>query len=161
VSDDLTYRPITDADAPFLYDVYASTRQEELAPLEWDEAQKTEFLQMQFRAQHAYYQEHYGGASFQVILWNGEPAGRLYVHRRSDEIRIIDVALLPPYRGRGIGSRILRELLIEGAALGLPVRIHVERQNPALRLYERLGFRLFEDRGVYLFLERPPGPLAS
>jgi ribosomal protein S18 acetylase RimI-like enzyme len=160
VSHDLTFRPIADADAPFLYAVYASTRQEELAPLDWDAAQKTEFLTMQFRAQHTYYQEHFREAAFDVILWGGEAIGRLYVQRRPDEILIIDIALLPAYRRQGLGGRMLRDLLIEGQRAGAPVRIHVERQNPALRLYERLGFRQIEDHGVYLFMERPPGPVA-
>lgn len=158
--DDVTFRPIADADAPFLYDVYASTRQEELAPLDWTDAQKHEFLRMQFNAQHQYYQQHFGSASFDVLLWKGEPIGRLYVQRLADELHIIDIALLPAYRRLGIGGTLLRELIAEAGASNVPVRIHVEKQNPALRLYERLGFQLLEERGVYLLLERPPAPAA-
>ena len=84
----------------------------------------------------------------------GRPAaGRLYVARWSDEIRIVDIALLPDYGNRGIGTTLLRELQSEAAAAGRPLRIHVERFNPALRFYERLGFRQIEDKGVYLFME--------
>ena len=108
---------------------------------------------MQFDAQHAHYQEHYPGAAFDVILVDGQPAGRLYVAREDDEIRIVDIALLPEYRNRGIGTRLLRGLQSEAAAAGKPLSIHVERFNPALRLYERLGFRQIEDQGVYLFME--------
>jgi RimJ/RimL family protein N-acetyltransferase len=82
--------------------------------------------------------------------------GRLYVDRRTDEMRIIDIALLTEYRRQGIGSRLLREILAEGQAAGLPVRIHVERHNPALRLYYRLGFRKVGDRGVYYLIEWSP-----
>ena len=100
-----------------------------------------------------HYQEHYAGAAFDVILVDGQPAGRLYVAREEDEIRIVDIALLPEYRNRGIGTTLLRGLQSEAAAAGKPLRIHVERFNPALRLYERLGFRRSTDRGVYLFME--------
>jgi ribosomal protein S18 acetylase RimI-like enzyme len=91
-----------------------------------------------------------------VILVDGKPAGRLYVHRRPSEIRIVDIALLPKHRGNGVGTRLLEDLLAEGDGAGKSVTIHVERMNPALRLYERLGFALGEDKGVYLFLERQP-----
>jgi ribosomal protein S18 acetylase RimI-like enzyme len=122
----------------------------------WDDAQKEAFLRQQFDAQDAWWQENYVGAAFDVILVDGEPAGRLYVHRGPSEIRIVDIALLPEHRGDGVGTRLLDELLAEGDADAKSVTIHVERMNPALRLYERLGFALAEDKGVYLFLERRP-----
>ena len=68
----------------------------------------------------------------------------------------MDVALLPAYRGRGVGTQLLEQILAEGRQLNLPVTIHVERFNHALRLYERLGFRVEEDKGVYLFLKWTP-----
>jgi len=86
----------------------------------------------------------------------GAPGGRLYVHRGPSEIRVVDIALLPEYRGAGVGTSLLQDLLAEGDAAGKSVTIHVERMNPALRLYERLGFAVAEDKGVYLFLARPP-----
>jgi ribosomal protein S18 acetylase RimI-like enzyme len=121
----------------------------------WDEEQKDLFLRMQFDAQDAWWHENYAAASFDVILVDGEPAGRLYVHRGPSEIRIVDIALLPEQRGNGVGTRLLEDLLAEGDASSKSVTIHVERMNPALRLYDRLGFTLAEDKGVYLFLERP------
>ena len=119
----------------------------------WDAAQKAAFLQMQFDAQHAHYQEVFSGAAFDVILVDGQPAGRLYVNRGDDEMRIVDIALLPAYCNRGIGTWLLKELQSEAAGAGKPLRIHVERFNPALRLYQRLGFQQIVDRGVYLFME--------
>ena len=158
----LALRPIRPDDGPFLYKVYASTRLEELAPLGWSAEQQAAFLTQQFNAQHQYYHANYADADFQIILVNGQPGGRLYVDRRGDEIRIIDIALLPEYRRAGVGSRLLRDLLDEAAAGGKPVRIHVEKFNPALRLYERLGFSIVDDRGVYWFMEwSPPGARTS
>jgi ribosomal protein S18 acetylase RimI-like enzyme len=150
---DISLRPIQPEDEEFLCRVYASTRTEELAPVAWTEEEKSSFLRVQFAAQHRYYRESYTSSRFEVVLVDGQPAGRLYVARWPEELRVIDIALLPEFRRRGVGTALLRGLFEEAAAQGLPVRIHVERLNPALVLYERLGFRLLEDRGVYLFLE--------
>ncbi len=122
----------------------------------WTDAQKAEFVRQQFEAQHAWWREHYTGASFDVVWLGGEPAGRLYVDEWVKEIRIVDISLLPEHRGAGLGTRLLRGVLERGDAAGKPVSIHVERFNPALRLYERLGFRPVEDKGVYLLMSRPP-----
>ena len=146
-------RPVAPGDEEILYRIYASTRSEELAPVPWTAEQKEAFLRMQFRAQSLDYAGNYPDAAFQVILVDGTPAGRLYVDRRGDELRIIDIALLPEHRGSGIGGALLRELLAEAATAGKPVRIHVERVNPALRLYERLGFRRTGDDGIYFLME--------
>ncbi len=95
-------RPIRGRDQAFLYQVYAGTRTEELAPLPWDEAEKAAFLRMQFDAQHKYYGEQFPDARFDVVLDRGRRIGRLYVDRRAEEIRVIDIALLPECRGKGI-----------------------------------------------------------
>jgi ribosomal protein S18 acetylase RimI-like enzyme len=153
----VTLRRICAGDEGFLYRVYASTREEELAPLGWDETQKGAFLRMQFNAQHRYYQEHFPNADFQIVLAGDRPIGRLYVNRREDEITIVDIALLPEHRRCGIGSALLRAILAEADQTGKPVRIHVERFNPALHLYERLGFVKTGDTGVYFLMERASG----
>src|SRR5438876_10560354 len=95
-------------------------------------------------------------ASFDVVLVEVEPAWRLYVDGRDDEIRMVDIAMLPEHRSQGIGTSLLGELVREADAAGKSVTIHVERLNPALRLYERLGFSVAEDKGIHLFLERRP-----
>jgi ribosomal protein S18 acetylase RimI-like enzyme len=156
MSGNVELRPVAAGDRAFLCRVYASTRTEELAVVPWDDVQKEVFLRAQFDAQDRWYGEHYARASRHVVLVGGEPAGRLYVHRGADEIRIVDIALLPAHRGNGVGTSLLRDLLAEAEAAGKRLTIHVERLNPALRLYERLGFSLAEDKGVYLFLERRP-----
>lgn len=152
----VTLRPITPEDDGFLYRIYASTREDELAVVDWDDGQKKEFLEMQFTAQHAFYMEQFPQAEFRIILLDEEPIGRLYVDRREDEIRIIDIALLAEHRNKGIGSTFLNDILSEGQQEGLPVRIHVEQNNPALRLYERLGFQKIGENGIYYLMEWSP-----
>lgn len=153
----LALRPATPADAEFLYRVYASTRYEELAPAGWPPEQVEAFLRMQFRAQDTHYRTYFPDTAFDLILWAGEPAGRLYVDRRPDEIRVVDISLLPEYRGRGAGSALFAALFAEAAAAGLPVRISVEVFNPARRLYDRLGFVPIDTTGpVYHLMEWVP-----
>jgi ribosomal protein S18 acetylase RimI-like enzyme len=149
-------RPVEPQHAEVLFRVYASTRAEELSVVPWDDAQKEAFLRAQFEAQDRWYREHYDRTSFDVVLMDGEPGGRLYVRRGESEIRIVDIALLPEHRCEGIGTALLRDLLDEADADGKRLTIHAERKNPALRLYERLGFTVAEDKGVYLLLERLP-----
>jgi ribosomal protein S18 acetylase RimI-like enzyme len=156
----ITLRPIVPDDMDFLLRVYRSTREEELAMvLDWTEEMKAAFVRQQFEAQHAWYQDHYEGATFDVILVDGVPAGRLYVHQRQKEIRLVDIALLPEFRKGGLGTSILRDLMAEGEASNRPLTIHVEVYNPAMRLYERLGFRPIEERGPYLLMEWRPSQL--
>ena len=152
----LTLRPAEAADRDLLFRIYASTRDEELALTDWDDAQKSAFLNQQFTAQDTHYREHYPGAVFNLILLDGDPVGRLYLHRRPSEIRIMDIALLPPHRNRGIGTALLRDLQTEAAASAKPLTIHVEQFNPALRLYTRLGFRPIAEHGVYLLMAWRP-----
>jgi ribosomal protein S18 acetylase RimI-like enzyme len=147
-------RPIRDADGPFLRRLYASTREAEMQLVSWTDGEKVAFLDQQFEAQHRCYQKQFSAASFDVVEADGEPVGRLYVDRRVDELRIIDIALLPGWRRRGLGGALLTAILDEAEAAGKAVRIHVERNNPALRLYERLGFERREDQGLYYLMER-------
>jgi len=148
----ITLRPITPEDVPFLAAVYASTRWDELAPTGWSDEEKAIFCRRQFDAQSAHYQEHYPGAAFQVIEQDGRGIGRLYVARWEKEIRIVDISLLPEFRGTGLGTKMLRELQEEARSAGKSLTIHVERFNPALKLYQRLGFKEVEDKGVYLLM---------
>lgn len=153
---EVSLRPIREDDRELLFRVYASTREEELAQVTgWTAEQKEAFLRMQFDAQHAYYQEYYAGADFQVVELDGEPVGRLYLARWEEEHRIVDVAILPGHRGRGVGSRLLAEVIAEADAAGKPVSIHVEMNNPARRLYDRLGFVPAGEHGVYVLMRRP------
>lgn len=145
-------RPVTAHDQPFLQSLYATTREAELRLTDWTDAQKQQFVRMQFDAQQRAYFS-YADAEFFVILQDGTPAGRIYLQHRHDAILVIDVSLLPAYCGQGIGSAVLSAVFRQATEAGKRVQIHVERFNPAQRLYQRLGFRLVEDKGVYLFLE--------
>jgi ribosomal protein S18 acetylase RimI-like enzyme len=152
----VTLRPATDADRDFLFDVYASTRTEELAPVPWSDDEKDAFLRQQAEAQDAHYRGTYTDTTYSVILTGGEPAGRLYVARWEDEIRIVDIALLPEHRGNGLGTALLQELIEESEAAGKPLSIHVEQNNPARPLYDRLGFEEAGEFGVYVLMRRAP-----
>jgi len=149
----VTLRAAKPADEAFIFSLYASTRDEELAPLPWTGAQKDAFLRMQSAAQQASYRRNWAHADFQVIEVDERPAGRLYVARTRDEIRVLDISLLPQHRGAGIGSGLLAGLLSEGEASGRPVRLHVLATNRALGLYRRLGFTTVGSDGMYLALE--------
>lgn len=149
-------RPVAEDDRPFLVELYGSVREEELAALEWDDATKRAFVEQQFSAQDAHYRRNYPGASLDVIEVDGKPAGRLYVYRGRDDVRIMDIALAPPFRGRGIGTRLLTALIDEAEASGRKLSIHVELNNRARRLYEQLGFRPAGEHGVYVLMERSP-----
>ncbi len=152
---EVSLRPIREEDREHLFRVYASTREEELAQVDWSPEQKEAFLRMQFEAQHAYYQEYYAGAAFQVVELGGEPVGRLYLARWEEEHRIVDIAILPGHRGRGLGTGLLREIIAEADRAGKPASIHVEMNNPARRLYDRLGFVPAGEHGVYVLMRRP------
>jgi ribosomal protein S18 acetylase RimI-like enzyme len=152
----LSLRPVEPGDEELLFRIYADTREDELAAVGWHDGAKEAFLRHQFEMQSRAYAQ-YPGRSYQVVLLDGEPVGRLYLSREDGVIWIVDIALLGEYRRRGVGTALLREVLDEAAAVGSAVRIHVERFNPALRLYERLGFRKVADKGVYFLMERSPG----
>lgn len=150
----ITQRTVTDDDSEFLFRLYASTRSDELALTGWRSDQLEAFLRMQFGLQHNQYRRNYPDANFNLIFINEVPAGRLYVERTGEMIRIIDISLLPEFRGKGAGGRILRNLVEEADAAGCTVSLHVEMGNPIRKLYKTLGFVEKEQRGVYQYMER-------
>ena len=149
-------RPETDDDIPFLMRLYASTREQELAPVPWSVEQKQAFLASQFQAQRYHYRTHIAGCSFDVLECRGGPAGRLYLEPRLKQLYIVDVTLLPEWRGQGFGTAMIEALQAAARAEGKGVGIMVEKHNAALRLYRRLGFADISDHGVYLEMEWLP-----
>ena len=136
-------------DEGFLFAVYAATRTEELALTNWDPALRQAFLAQQFQAMCAGYHRQFPAGEFSIISLGDRPVGRMVLHRGAAEIRVVDLALLPADRNRGIGTLLLQRVCAEAAAAGQPVRLSVWQSNRAARWYERLGFRRVGEPGVY------------
>jgi ribosomal protein S18 acetylase RimI-like enzyme len=158
----ISRRPAAPDDEPFLFQVYASTRADELAAAGWPEEQKTAFLQMQFRAQSIHYRDYFLNSGYEVILLGDVPIGRMFIDCAQHEIRVVDIGLLPEYRNRGIGGGLMRDVLNEASRLGKPVRLHVETYNAgAFRFYQRLGFAPIAERGLHIEMECPPSRITN
>jgi len=140
--------PINNFDEPFLLTVYASTRAEELAVVPWSNDQKRAFLQMQLRAQHRHYLSLYPNASYDIINLEQQPIGRLYVERQPDKIKILDITVLPEYRNRGAGAKLIADILLEGERAKKPVQIYIESINPSANFFARLGFQMIGEEGI-------------
>jgi ribosomal protein S18 acetylase RimI-like enzyme len=155
VIDGLALRDERNDDESFLRALYAATRADELAAVGWSPAQTDAFLRMQFDLQRAHYRRHYPDASFLIVLRDGCPIGRLYVNYGPEDVRVLDIALMPAARGQGVGHRLLTNVIERAARVGAPVTLHVAVGNHAKRLYERLGFRIVTQDDANLFMERP------
>jgi ribosomal protein S18 acetylase RimI-like enzyme len=142
--------PVQPSDEPFLYRTYASTRTEELALTGWSGEQKEQFLRMQYQAQKSSYRVQCPEAKYWVIHYEGSPAGRLTLDREPHKIHIVDIALVPEFRGKSIGTALMRAIQREASEAGKSVTLHVERFNPALRWYERMGFKAVNEGPIYL-----------
>ena len=149
----IALQKITTHDLEFLFKVYASTRIDELIQTGWSLERQEEFLRMQFSAQHEHYQKFYPEASYNLILLDDQVVGRLYISRWTEEIRIVDIALLSEFRGKKIGTLLMQDLFAEAKKKKLEVSIHVEKNNPALKWYQSLGFKEIEDKGVYSLMQ--------
>jgi ribosomal protein S18 acetylase RimI-like enzyme len=153
-------RPATDADLPLLFQLYASTREMELAQVPWSTEQKQAFLEMQFQAQRQAYTSTHPQAAHDMICVDDEPLGRLYLDR-TENFHILDITIALEQRNRGIGSQVLGRILAEADQAGKSVSIYTETFNPSVRLFERLGFQQKSIDGFLLLLEKPtPDPLA-
>ena len=152
----ISLRDVLPDDDPFLYEVYASSREQELALVPWTEEQRKAFLLMQCNAQHSYYREHYPNATHSIILRDDIRLGRLYVLRDKDAIRILDITILPAYRGAGVGTSLIRPLLEEADQSKRSVQIYVETFNPSLQLFQRLGFKPIAEEGINFLMEWTP-----
>lgn len=155
----ISYRPMTDEDLPFIARLFASTRAEEVAATGWPPEMQAAFLDQQHRAQHSFYRDAYPTGEWLIVERGADAIGRLYLFEEQGWIELMDISLLPEARGAGLGGAILADLMAAAAARGQGIGLHVEKFNPARRLYSRLGFGLVEEGGVYDRMTwRPPGP---
>lgn len=152
-------RPVEEKDESFIETVYRSTREKELNITNWSEYQKNAFCSMQSRAQLAEYKTKFPGISYQVILYQKKDAGRFYTWENEHEILLIDITLLPDFRGKGIGTFLLGELIKRSESVGKKIALHVEPDNPALHLYRRFGFVHIRNNGRHFYMERNPSAI--
>jgi ribosomal protein S18 acetylase RimI-like enzyme len=156
--EDIALRAATDADMDFLRDVFSSTRMDEFMRGGVPHEKIESLLASQFSIQYSYYRRHYPAGCFDIIMYRGRPVGRLYHDWSGDAAQVIDIALLPAYRGAGIGSYLMRALVFEAARKRMPMRLYVEFDNPVRALYRRLGFVAAGENGVYELMQRDDMP---
>jgi len=155
--DKCVLRPVTPDDDAALVAIYASTREDELAQAEWEPGQKEAFIHWQFVMQRQEYQQRFPDGSFEMILVNDEPAGRFWTGSDEKEIRLLDIAILPQFQNRGVGTVLVSDLIKEADRAQKPLRHMVFMlNNEAERFYERLGFVEIEDIGAYKHMEWRP-----
>lgn len=153
LAEKITLRPVQDSDGEFLLKVYGSTREQEMAQVPWTAEQKQQFVRMQWQAQTNHYTAQHPNASHEIICFEGDAAGRLYLDRSGKKFHILDITLLPEYRNRGAGSFLLAQIMAEAKEAGKPLNIYVETYNPSLRLFQRLGFTPIQQEGFHLLLQ--------
>jgi ribosomal protein S18 acetylase RimI-like enzyme len=146
---DIALRPAAAADDALLRRIYASTREEEMAATGWPAQRRTAFLHQQFVAQQRHFRQHYPGAQNLIMERDGQPVGRLCWHWMPGELRMVDISLLPEWRGLGLGRQVVMALQALAAAQGLAMGLHVEVGNRAIALYERLGFVVTGHSGLH------------
>jgi len=147
-------RALETGDMEFIEHLYATSRADEMSHSGWPAEQIASFLKMQFHAQHTYYQQHFAGSEFHIVELDGERVGRIYIFFGNTCAVLIDIALLPEFQKRGIGTGLLEELLRRADERDLPIELSVEPYNPALQLYQRFGFEVINQTGVYLRMRR-------
>ncbi|MDH5637815.1 MAG: GNAT family N-acetyltransferase [Nitrospinota bacterium] len=154
----VSFRREAESDIPFLRQAFSTSRDYELDLVQWEPDMRHSFLMSQFDAQRFHYTTHYPHAGFYIMEINGAPMGRVYVDLSSDPLLLMDIIVLPSHRNKGIGTAVMRAIMALADQEKKRVRIYVEKLNPALRLYQRLGFVTQEDTGPhYLMYHTPPG----
>ena len=152
----LSLRSVGPEDQNFLLSLFESAREKELAWVDWKADRRRIFIETQFRAQQKHYQKHFPNRDHHIVMLDGKPAGMTDIARNAEEIRVLDIIILPEHRNAGIGTALMRKLITEADHLGKTLRLYVEKFNPACGLYTRLGFSVAEDAGVHYLMERRP-----
>lgn len=149
----IALRPALSDDDPFLFEVYASSRGEDLAAMGWEPEPIRAFLETQYSAHKVFQKNDYPQTDDKIIMLGDERIGRIVVLRSDREIRLVDIALLPQYRNAGLGTHLVRGLMAEAAKLGLPFRLQLIRSNPAVALFEQLGLVRTGETGSHYQME--------
>ncbi|MGE3466695.1 MAG: N-acetyltransferase family protein [Pyrinomonadaceae bacterium] len=153
----IALRPAMPDDRDFLVRVYEASREIELSMTPWSTAERLAFARLQFDAQTRHYGEVYPDSTNSVILYDGEPAGRLHLNRGPDQIAILDITVLPAYRLKGIATSLITSLQAEAKESGCSLRVFVEDFNPSQAMFLGVGFEIAAREGINLRLEwRPP-----
>ncbi|RNF86563.1 GNAT family N-acetyltransferase [Montanilutibacter psychrotolerans] len=163
----IALRHAQSSDLPYLRELYASTREQELAQVAWPPQARQAFLDSQFALQHLHYVNHFPQAAFLVIEQHGDPVGRYYLQRgdasraHHDEVPgddlLIDISLGPAVRGQGLATALIGDSQRQAARHGRGMQLHVQCDNTgAARLYQRLGFSVVADEGAYQRLRWDP-----
>jgi len=141
ISPNIKLRAVQPEDEAFLISVYGSSREQELAMVPWTDEQRRAFVKFQYTAQLNFYQTEFPNSEHWVIVADGEPVGRLFLDRREAQIRILDITILTPHRGKGIGLPVIRYVMDEAAAGGKSVGINLDLFSTSQPTFERLGFK--------------------
>ena len=149
-------RPVEEKDTAFIEAVYRTTREAELNLTDWSEHQKNAFISMQLKAQHAEYKTKFPNARFQVIIYNKKNAGRFYIGETENEIRLMEMTVLPEFRGKGIAKELLQQSIERSNKIQKKLSCHVEASNPILKFYQHLGFVYIKNNGRHYYMEREP-----
>jgi ribosomal protein S18 acetylase RimI-like enzyme len=144
-------------DASFLFRLFVES-QEHLAPFRSNAELYKSLIEMQYRGRKQSYADRFPGASDALLCIGTEgkdelPVGRLLADCRPDCWRIVDIAVLIAHRGRELGTWALRQFLRQAEAAGAGLALEVRPENPARRLYERLGFRVMQESVLSVEME--------
>lgn len=148
--------PARPEDEAFLYKLYVSTREHEAAAWGFGEREAAAFFTMQYDLQRRSYRMQFPDAEHSIVHYGKQPAGRILVSRGQSDTLLVDISLMKEFRGQGIGGSLIRNLQEEVRATGSLLRLHVLKHSPAVRLYERFGFKLAEPGDVYDAMEWDP-----
>jgi predicted acetyltransferase len=152
----ISFRPVVmPDDEPFLQELYASTR-DDLNAVFSDKDQLRQLLLMQYNGQKATYSAEFPNAVDEIVLFDGEPVGRLMLDHRDNSIHGVDIAIIRSTRNRGVGTGVLVGLFEECARKGVFFTLNVAKGNPAMRLYERLGCSTERDNGTHFLMTWRP-----
>lgn len=157
----LSLRPATPNDELFLYRLVYENLTESLMASAWDPTVREPLLKMQIEGQRASYAAQFPSADYAIIMYDGEAIGRLILDRTQESHYLVDITILKKFRNAGIGTWLMRAICTEAELVRKPLRLQVFVINRAKALYQRLGFRMIEDRQVTWVMERAPGTISQ